>query len=86
MQAKVIREFKGRQDHEAVTRTFRKDDIIEGELATVAVREKWAIEIKPERAETRREADDAAARAAAEAKAKDEADKKAAEDAAKKAE
>lgn len=46
MKAKVIIEFKGRPDSEALTRTIAKGDTIEGDLAEVAVRNKWAAEIK----------------------------------------
>jgi len=44
MKAKVIKEFPGRPDHEALTRTITVGEIVEGELAAVAVREEWAVE------------------------------------------
>lgn len=47
MKAKVVKAFPGRPDHEALTRTIEVDEIIEGELAGVAVRENWAKEIQP---------------------------------------
>lgn len=46
MRAKVTQEFKGRRDNEAVTTTFHEGDEIEGDLARVAVENKWASEIK----------------------------------------
>lgn len=45
MRAKVTKEFKGRRDNEAVTTTFHEGDEIEGDLARVAVENKWASEI-----------------------------------------
>jgi hypothetical protein len=45
MQAKVTKEFRGRPDGEPLVRTIGVDEIIEGDLAVVAVREKWAKEI-----------------------------------------
>lgn len=42
MQAKVTKEFAGRPDSEALSRTIKVGEIITGDLATVAVREKWA--------------------------------------------
>lgn len=61
MKAKVTKPFAGRPDGEAATRTIAKDEVIEGELATVAVDQGWAKAI-----------DDRAA-----AKAEAEADRKA---------
>jgi len=46
MKAKVIKEFPGRPDHEALTRTIEVGETVEGDLAAVAVREKWAEEIE----------------------------------------
>ena len=45
MQAEVIQAFDGRPDHEPLTRRIVVGEIIHGELAVVAVREKWASEI-----------------------------------------
>lgn len=42
MKAKVTKPFSGRPDSEAATRTIAKDEVIEGELATVAVEQGWA--------------------------------------------
>lgn len=44
MQAKVTTEFAGRPDDEALSRTIKVGEIINGDLAAVAVREKWAEE------------------------------------------
>ena len=68
MKAIVETAFPGRPDNEVVTRTIGVGEVIEGELASVAIREKWA---KPYRDP-----------AEVEAKAKAEAEKRAAEDAA----
>jgi len=62
MRAKVTKEFKGRRDHESVTRTIAVGEEIDGDLAKVAVREKWAEEIrekadKSARSETAAKAD-----------------------------
>lgn len=46
MRAKVTKSFKGRRDHEAATSTIAVGDEIEGDLARVAVREKWAEEVR----------------------------------------
>lgn len=45
MKAKVKQAFPGRPDNEVRTRTIEAGEIIEGDLATVAVREKWAEEV-----------------------------------------
>lgn len=42
MRAKVTSEFPGRPDNEVLTRLIAKDEVIYGDLATVAVREGWA--------------------------------------------
>lgn len=46
MKAKVIKEFPGRPDREALTRTIEVGETIDGELAAVAVREQWAEEVE----------------------------------------
>jgi hypothetical protein len=46
MQAKVLKAFPGRPDAEIMTRTIEVGETIDGDLAAVAVREKWAEEIK----------------------------------------
>lgn len=46
MKAKVTTAFPGRPDNEIRTRTIAEGEIIEGDLAEVAVREKWATEVK----------------------------------------
>lgn len=48
MQAKVTKEFAGRPDDEAMSRTIKVGEIITGDLAAVAVREKWAEEAASE--------------------------------------
>jgi len=47
MKAKVTKSFVGRRDDATVSETFKEGDIVEGELATVAVGLKTAEEIKP---------------------------------------
>ncbi len=42
MRTKVTTDFKGRPDNEADTRTIKAGETITGDLAAVAVREKWA--------------------------------------------
>ena len=42
MKATVIKEFQGRPDGEAMTRTIKVGEILDGDLAAVAVAEKWA--------------------------------------------
>jgi len=48
MRAKVTTAFPGRPDREVKTRTIEVGEIIDGELAEVAVREKWAEEVQDE--------------------------------------
>ncbi len=48
MQAKVTKEFAGRPDDEAMSRTVAVGEIITGDLAAVAVRENWAEEVASE--------------------------------------
>lgn len=50
MKAKVTKEFPGLVDGAAVVRTIKEGEIISGELAKVAVREKWAEEISGKQA------------------------------------
>ena len=50
MKAKVIKEFPGLADGTTVVRTFAEGEIISGELANVAVREKWAEEVSDKQA------------------------------------
>lgn len=45
--AKVIKQFDGRPDKEHHVRTFYPGDVVEGDLAVVAVREGWAEVEKP---------------------------------------
>lgn len=45
MRAKVTQAFSGAPDGDPRTRLIREDEIIEGELAAVAVREGWAEEL-----------------------------------------
>lgn len=47
MKAKVVKAFAGRPDGDPLTRQFEAGAIIEGELAEVAVREKWARRVRP---------------------------------------
>lgn len=42
MYAKVTKAFPGRPDNEAKTRTIAEGEVIEGELAEVALKERWA--------------------------------------------
>lgn len=53
MRAKVIVEFPGRPDNEVLTRTIAKDEVIFGDLASVAVREGWAEEEKDDDGDAR---------------------------------
>ena len=48
MQAKVTTEFSGRPDSDALARTIKVGEVITGDLAAVAVREKWAEEVGAE--------------------------------------
>lgn len=48
MQAKVTAPFDGARDGEMYPRHFNVGDVVDGNLAEVAVREKWAEELKPE--------------------------------------
>jgi len=48
MKAKVTKEFNGRPDNEALTQPFKVGDIVEGDLARVAIDNKWAEEYKEE--------------------------------------
>lgn len=45
MQAKVTKPFSGRPDGAPLPHDFGEGDIVEGELARVAVANKWAVEI-----------------------------------------
>lgn len=47
MKAKVIKAFPGRPDNEISTREIKEGEIIDGDLADVAVSEGWAEEEKP---------------------------------------
>ncbi|RWK12529.1 hypothetical protein [Mesorhizobium sp.] len=46
MKAEVTKEFPGRPDGEALARTIAVGEVITGDLAEVAVRDKLAKEIK----------------------------------------
>lgn len=46
MKAEVTKEFPGRPDGEALSRTIAVGEILTGDLAEVAVREKLAKEVK----------------------------------------
>lgn len=46
MKAKVVKAFPGRPDNEVMTRIVEVGEVIEGELAAVAVREEWAEEVE----------------------------------------
>lgn len=56
MEAKVKKAFPGCPDGQSITRMIEVGEIITGELATVAVREKWATKITPKKQKA--EADD----------------------------
>lgn len=61
MHAKVTKEFPGRPDDEIKTRIIEVDEIITGDLAKVAIREKWAKKTKPPKTEEELAAEKAAA-------------------------
>ena len=48
MKAKAITAFGGARDGDLYPTRFRPGDLIEGQLALIAVREKWAEEIGSE--------------------------------------
>lgn len=45
MKAKVTKAFPGRPDDEVMTRTIQENEIIDGDLADVAVANKWASRV-----------------------------------------
>lgn len=47
MKAKVSTEFPGRPDGDGDTRMIRKGEIITGDLAEVAIANKWATKVRP---------------------------------------
>jgi hypothetical protein len=49
MKAKVTQTFQGVPDGQIHTREIAPGEVIEGDLAAVAVREKWAEEVVEER-------------------------------------
>lgn len=51
MAARVTRAFMGRPDKEIVTRMIAVDEIIEGDLAAVAIREGWATDAEQDGSE-----------------------------------
>jgi hypothetical protein len=53
MNATAIATFYGARDGELYPTRFEPGDLIEGELAEIAVREKWAEETGPEPTEER---------------------------------
>ncbi len=57
MKAKVTTAFPGRPDSEVMTRTIAVDEVIDGDLAAVAVKEGWAEEVADEAAGDSVEAD-----------------------------
>ncbi|WP_210265231.1 hypothetical protein [Ensifer canadensis] len=87
MKAIVVKAFPGRPDNEVVTRTIDVDEVIDGDLAAVAIREKWAKPYRdPAEIEAKAKADaERQAAEEAEAKAKAEAEKNATEEAEAKA-
>lgn len=46
MQARVVQPFSGAPDVEVYARQFVEGDIVQGDLAAVAVREGWAKPVK----------------------------------------
>lgn len=50
MKARVKTGFRGCRDGSSRVETFVKGDVVEGDLARVAIDEKWATEVKPKRA------------------------------------
>ena len=53
MKAIAMTAFEGAKDGELYPTRFKSGDLIEGQLAEIAVREKWAEAIEPESAEGR---------------------------------
>ncbi len=53
MKARAITAFDGAKDGDLHPTRFIPGDLVEGLLAEIAVREKWAEEIEPEPAEGR---------------------------------
>lgn len=70
MKAKVKISFRGRRDNGAQVETFSDGDIVEGNLAEVAVREKWAVELNPAKLDAAQEKLSAARAALADAEDK----------------
>jgi len=70
MKAKVKVAFRGRRDNAPQVETLNEGDIIEGDLAEVAVREKWAVEINPAKLDAAEEKLSAARSALADAEDK----------------
>jgi hypothetical protein len=58
MKAITTVEFKGVPDNEVQAKTFKVDDPVSGDLAVVAVREKWATEVKENKQHTKEKAID----------------------------
>lgn len=60
-QAKVVKPFKGAPDGEVYPVEFKEGDVVRGDLARVAIENKWAKEIseKPERKSREKPAADA---------------------------
>lgn len=46
MKAKVTKPFNGAKDGEVYPTAFKAGDVVEGELAKVAVEQKWADPVK----------------------------------------
>jgi hypothetical protein len=55
MKATALTTFDGARDGDLYPTRFRPGDLIEGNLAEIAVRENWAREIEPEPAEEHRQ-------------------------------
>lgn len=67
MKAKVKIPFRGRPDNAPQVETLNEGDVIEGDLAAVAVREGWAVEINPAKLDAAKEKLSAARNALADA-------------------
>lgn len=53
MKARVTEDFPGKLDKEILPRVIAKGEIIDGDLARVAIENKWAVEDKPAQAESK---------------------------------
>lgn len=54
MKAKVIKEFSGRPDNQPSARVIKVGEVVEGELAAVAMEQGWAKADAPEKSSVSR--------------------------------